>query len=84
MKITKKELNTLLISANRIYSYRKDVLADRDLNKLSETQVRLRELIHSFNIIRDDLKVQSEIELINQFLLKIGGKIYPKTFGSII
>ena len=80
MKITKKELNTLLISANRIYSYRKDILADRDLNKLSETQVRLRELIHSFKSIKDDLKVQREIELINQFLLKVGAKIYPKTF----
>ena len=80
MNITKKELDTLLISANRIYRYRKDILAERDLNKLSETQVRLRELIHSFKSIRDDLKVQKEIELINQFLLKIGGKIYPKTF----
>ena len=80
MKITKKELDTLLINANRIYRYRKDVLAERDLNKLSETQVRLRELNHSFKSIRDDLKVQKEIELINQFLLKIGGKIYPKTF----
>ena len=80
MKITKKELDTLLINANRIYRYRKDVLAERDLNKLSETLERLRELIHSFKSIRDDLKVQREIELINQFLLKIGGKIYPKTF----
>ena len=80
MKITKKELNTLLINANRIYSYRKDVLAERDLKKLSETKERLRELIHSFKSIRDDLKLQKEIELINQFLLKIGGKIYPKTF----
>ena len=58
MKITKKELDTLLINANRIYRYRKDVLAERDLNKLSETQERLRELIHSFKSIRDDLKVQ--------------------------
>ena len=80
MKITKKELDTLLISANRIYRYRKDVLADRDLNVLSETQVRLKELINSFKSIREDLKVQREIEQINQFLLKIGGKIYPKTF----
>lgn len=80
MKITKKELDTLLINANRIYRYRKDVLAERDLNKLSETLERLRELIHTFKSIRDDLKVQREIELINQFLLKIGGKIYPKTF----
>ena len=84
MKITKKELDTLLINANRIYRYRKDILAERDLNKLSETLERLRELIHSFKSIREDLKVQREIELVNQFLLKIGGKIYPKTFGSII
>ena len=80
MKITKKELDTLLINANRIYRYRKDILAERDLKKLSETQERLREMIHSFKSIRDDLKVQREIEQINQFLLKIGGKIYPKTF----
>ena len=80
MKITKKELDVLLINANRIYRYRKDLLAERDLIKLSETQERLKELIKSFKSIRDDINVQREIELINQFLLKIGGKIYPKTF----
>ena len=80
MKITKKELDTLLINANRIYRYRKDILAENNLNKLRETKERLRELIHSFKSIRDDLNTQKEIELINQFLLKIGGKIYPKTF----
>ena len=80
MKITKKELDTLSINANRIYRYRKDVLAERDLNKLNETRERLKELIHSFKNISEDLNAQSEIEQINQFLLKIGGKIYPKTF----
>ena len=80
MKIKKKELETLLINANRIYRYRKDVLTERDLNKLTETQEHLKELIKTFKNIRTDLKVQREIELINQFLLKIGGKIYPKTF----
>ena len=80
MKITKKELDALSINANRIYRYRKDVLAERDLNKLNETRERLKELIHSFKNISEDLKAQSEIEQINQFLLKIGGKIYPKTF----
>ena len=80
MNIKKKELDTLLINANRIYRYRKDVLTERDLNKLTETRERLRELIRSYKSIREDLEAQNEIEQISQFLLKIGGKIYPKTF----
>lgn len=80
MKISKKELGSLLINANRIYRYRKDVLSDKDVAKLDENRERLRQLIKNFKSIKEDLKVQKEIELIDQFLLKIGGKIYPKTF----
>ena len=80
MKIAKKELNTLLISANRIYNYKKDVLVQKDLSKLNETRERLKELIQNYKSIKEDLKVQKEVGHLNEFLLKIGGKIYPKTF----
>ena len=80
MKITKKELHTLLINANRIYRYQKDVLSDKDLGKLNESRDRIKELIQNFQSIKEDLKAQKEIEQINGYLIKIGGKIYPKTF----
>jgi signal peptidase I len=80
VKIKKKEIATLLINANRIYRYRRDVLSEKELTKLNESRDRLRELIENFASISKDLKTQKEIELLDQFLLKIGGKIYPKTF----
>lgn len=80
MKIQKKELNALLISANRIYHYRKDVLSDKDLTKLNETRNRLKEMVKSFKNNIDDSKFFKEVEYLNDFLLKIGGKIYPKKF----
>ena len=80
MKIQKKELGTLLISANRIYRYRKDVLSVKELSKLKETRNRLMELVQGFKNNIDDSKILKEVEYLNDFLLKIGGKIYPKTF----
>lgn len=81
MKIKKKELNALLINANRIYNYRRDVLSDKNLTKLCETCDRLKEAIENFKGLEvSDPKYIDEFEKINNFLLKIGGKIYPKTF----
>ena len=62
MKIQKKELSTLLISANRIYRYRKDVLSEKELNKLEETRNRLMELVQGFKNKIDDSKILKEVE----------------------
>ena len=48
MKISKKELGSLLINASRIYLYRKDILSDKDVAKLDENRERLRQLIENF------------------------------------
>ena len=80
MNIKKKELDTLLINANRIFSYRKDLLEESELLLLNDTRERLQYLIRNFKSINEDLNNQNELNQINKFLLKIGGKIYPKTF----
>lgn len=80
MNIKKKDLNILLINANRIYHYRNDVLSERDLSKLKEARYRLKELLVNFKSIKEDSAILKELEQLNEFLLKIGGKIYPKTF----
>ena len=80
MKITKKELRALLINSNRIYRYRKDILSEKDFNKLNETRSRLKALILTFKNSKEDSKLVREVEQINEYLVKIGGKIYPKTF----
>ena len=80
VKMQKKDINTLLINASRIFRYRKDVLSVKDLNKLEETRDRLKELLRDRKSIKENSKILKEVEGLNQFLLKIGGKIYPKTF----
>ena len=80
MNIKKKDLNILLINADRIYHYRNDVLSERDLSKLKEARYRLKELLVNFKSIKEDSAILKELEQLNEFLLKIGGKIYPKTF----
>lgn len=80
VKMQKKDINTLLINASRIFRYRKDVLSVKDLNKLEETRDRLKELLRDRKSIKENSKILEEVEGLNQFLLKIGGKIYPKTF----
>ena len=68
------------MNANRIYRYKKDLLSDKDATELNEIRDRLKCLIRDIKIINNDSKLQDEIQIINIFLHKIGGKIYPKTF----
>ena len=53
MNIKKKDLNILLINADRIYHYRNDVLSERDLSKLKEARYRLKELLANFKSIKE-------------------------------
>ena len=80
MKIRKKDLATLLMYAKRIFRYRNDILSTSDCKKLEDSKRRLEEFISEFRNIKNDEKLIKEIDLIDKFLLRVGGKIYPKTF----
>lgn len=75
-----KDIKVLFLFANRIFRYRRDVLADQELDQLLQTRTRLKVIINEKKRSTLTPEIQSELEQIDQFLLKIGGKIYPKTF----
>ncbi len=75
----KKQIKALFENACRVFHYRKDVLDKDQLSQLNIiiyrlTDLKLKTIDTSAETINDELK------LIDQFLKKIGGKIYPKTF----
>lgn len=78
MKI--KSIQTLFIFSNRIFRYRKDVLGEAELVKLNKSRERLRAIIKSKKRGHVTPEIEHEVNDIDKFLLKIGGKIYPKTF----
>ena len=75
-----KDIKALFIFANRIFRYRKDLLTKGSLDQLNQSRLRLKSIIDETDGRQLTAKVKSEVEQIDQFLLKIGGKIYPKTF----
>ena len=78
MKI--KSIQTLFIFSNRIFRYRKDTLSEAELIQLNKTRARLKTIIGSQKRGRVSVQIEHEVNDLNKFLLKIGGKIYPKTF----
>ncbi len=75
-----KEIKALFIFANRIFRYRKDLLTKETLDQLNHYRLRLKAIIDETQGAQLTAKVEGEVMQIDQFLLKIGGKIYPKTF----
>ncbi len=75
----KKQIKALSENALRVFHYRKDVLDKDQLSKLNTTIVRLADL-KRYTKETSAESLNHELNLIDQFLTKIGGKIYPKTF----
>lgn len=79
MSSIKKDIKALAESATRVFNYRKDILAEAELVKLNSIIDRLSELKRDYkNLPLDSLR--DELGNIDQALIKLGGKIYPKTF----
>ncbi len=75
----KKTIKNLLVHAKRVYRYRKDVLSVKETKSLNLIIGRLTELLATYKKESKE-KLNLEINRIDQDLLKLGGKIYPKTF----
>ena len=74
-----KQIKILSENARRVFHYRKDVLDKEQLDKLITTIDRLTNLKRNAQETAAN-SLNDELKLIDQFLKKIGGKIYPKTF----
>ena len=75
-----KDIKYILLFANRIFRYRQDVLSENELDQLNQSRLQLNSIIDTAEQGHVSSKIENEVEQIDRFLLKIGGKIYPKTF----
>ena len=75
----KKTIKSLLVHAKRVYRYRKDVLSVKETESLNSIIARLTELLATYEKESKE-NLNHEINRIDRDLLKLGGKIYPKTF----
>ncbi|HKK18195.1 MAG TPA: signal peptidase I [Opitutales bacterium] len=78
MKKLRKTAKELLQAANKIYHYRRDVIAEARLHDLEKAVGEVQTLQQT----EDAVKLKAALERLYALLRKIGGKMYPKTFWN--
>ena len=80
MKNIRKEAKELLHAAAKVFNYRCDVMSPEEVATLETESETLQALLVNKTSSKDVITAQ--MELLNAHLLKVGGKLHPKTFFS--
>lgn len=81
MKKLRKQAKELFQLATKVYNYRRDVLPENRITEL-EKAVREADAFYKRNDPNEETAFQASLQRLDALLLKIGGKIYPKTFWN--
>ncbi|NCG09310.1 MAG: signal peptidase I [Verrucomicrobia bacterium] len=80
MKKLHKQARELLQAASKVYDYRRDQIVSEDLAELERLAENLKTVIKEKGAL--EASCSAAMEPLHAHLVKIGGKIYPKTFLS--
>lgn len=80
MKKLHKQARELLHAASKVTHYRRDLTASEDLAELERRVVNLKTVTNEKGAAEESCR--DAMEALHEHLVKIGGKIYPKTFLS--
>ncbi len=75
-----KQAKELLHAANKVYHYRRDVIAEARLQELEKAVEEVNGMYR--DKAADPVPFEAAIDRLDALLRKIGGKIHPKTFLS--
>jgi signal peptidase I len=78
MKKLHKQAKELLHAASKVYHYRRDRMSTEELTELETLAANLKTVTNKKGA--SDENYRDTIEALHAHLVKIGGKIYPKTF----
>lgn len=80
IKKQKRAAKELLHAAHKIYHYRRDVAAKKDLDELNDIVDELDKFCRDKETKSE--QITSAMDQVDALLRKIGGKMYPKTFWN--